>query len=85
MKNSQKSFMISLIIVIVVILAIGGVFYFNKGKVPVFSSVIHNDWKTYTNKEAGYSIQYPQDVTITEGQANPINNGIKSLDFYTAG
>lgn len=79
--NSQKGFVIPLIITIVAILAIGGGLYYyannnepfevfrvNPNEIPLATTTDETkDWKTYTNTEYGYSFKYPATLVSSNG------------------
>ncbi len=77
MRKYQKIIIgiLSLIIVIV------GVTYFSLQKKIVFTQIFHSDWKTYVNESAGYSIQYPSNVSFWEDASSPTNKGLRNIDL----
>lgn len=95
MKNSQKGFVVPLIIVIAVLAIGGGVYYFSQKKIGMDVSNSSNvdqksvaaessthdpflvnsyykkptlDWKSYSNKNLGITLEYPSMINLTEEQ-----------------
>lgn len=62
MKNYKKGFAVPIIIAIIALLVIsGGAYYFFHKPTPsnLTNSEQQVEWKTYSNKDLGFSIQYP--------------------------
>lgn len=87
MMNSQKGFNNPLIVVLVgvIILAIGGIFYFGKSSDRITNPFTQNqadetaNWKVYTNKYYLYQISVPNDWTVEEVDYQGANDPIERL------
>ena len=73
MKNSQKGFVIPLLIVIIGVLIVGGGIYFYKQKGLGSSSAVASQqlidtssWSTYTSQEYGFSFKYPTTMQVDD-------------------
>jgi hypothetical protein len=64
---NKKGFVVSLIIAVIAILVIGGVLVYQNKKAEVLV-IGGNDWKTYTNDEHGFEINYPSDWKVFNTQ-----------------
>jgi hypothetical protein len=56
MKNTQKGFLLPFLIILVVLLVIGGVYMVYRHD--------NTNWKTYTNNQHGYTLDYPDNVKV---------------------
>jgi hypothetical protein len=63
MKNTQKGFIVPLLIVIIVLLGIGGVYVYKNKKEAV---AVNNNLKTFTHSTGAFSFAYPKELTVTE-------------------
>ncbi len=75
-KSSRHAVMIVLPVLITAII-VGGVYAWQKSilnqteqslqtEISTLQKQVHVDWKTYTNNEMGYSIQYPSDWRVDQ-------------------
>ena len=86
MKNKQKGFIVPLLSAFVVLLVIGGGYFYVKNKNIQNKEISKNtvstttnetndtsDWKTYSNTEQNFQIEYPSEwvytVTLNKGQS----------------
>lgn len=72
MKSSKGSAATTIIIIVLALIIVaGGIWYFVINKPKANSSITDDqlkDWKTYTNKEYGFEIKYP-DIFTTDGHS----------------
>ena len=79
MPNSRQGFVIPLIIAIIAVLIIGaGVYLTDHKKVEAPAIVGTSDWKTYTNIQYGFSVNYPN---ITNISSSSIEEGGDQIAF----
>src|SRR3989344_9463411 len=88
MKNSQKGFIVQLIILIMAIVIVGaGVYLYSQNKgVEVNEEVSMNStstevnsWKTYENKQFNYEVKYPTEWSLDASRANPTGDTYVSV------
>lgn len=74
--NSQKGFVVPVVIAIVVVLIGGGIYLANKREVDsaknISSTVSTVDWKTYANGKYGFEFKYPSDWQNVQETESPI-------------
>lgn len=63
------------------LIVIGLVAYVLFQRKIVITHVAHDDWKTYVNESAGYSIQYPPEVHFSEDASTVSNKGVRNIDL----
>lgn len=83
MKNSQKGFIVPILIIIVVLIIGGGIYYYSRDSqsIPInYNGVETKDWKTYTNQKYGFSFNYPPILTASElspvGESVTVSNPV---------
>lgn len=77
MKNSQKGFVVPILIVIALLVIGGGIYYYSKNRQPLalnYNGVETKDWKTYTNQKYGFSFNYPP--TLTASELSPVGESV---------
>jgi len=78
--NYQKgiSSIIIVVVLAVILVCVGGAYYFKQQQAkPVSKSSVVDataNWKTYTNNEGEFSIQYPPEWKVTERRGNGNSN-----------
>jgi hypothetical protein len=84
MKKLNKGFVMPMLLAFVALLAIGGLVYEYKKHNPSVpkddssKQIDSSDWKTYTDTQYGFSIQYPVGTIINDSR---LDSNAKSISF----
>ncbi len=91
MKNSQKGFIVPLLLAVIAILVVGsGIYIYSSKKASTVVPVgVNNNvasstsnWQTYTNNQYGFSFQYPQNMHIDVLKVSSPRAGFFVSEYY---
>ncbi|MDO8561251.1 MAG: PsbP-related protein [bacterium] len=83
-EASRQGFISPLLLALVAILILGGGAYVYGQKKQASQPVVQtSDWKTYTNTQYGFSLQYPNDLTVRE-DSNIAKYWLLTVSIYDA-